>query len=693
MTAASAVSYDRATFDRIISPKSIVIIGASNNKSKPGGSVTRNVMGSFKGDLYLVNQNAEVIDGKASVASVDELPNGIDLAIIAIPAKGVYDQMKKLSAKNCKTVIVLTAGFGETDEKGKAEEARLVELANAEGITMIGPNVVGIVSPNYYGKFAGILPQLKKASIDVVSASGATIDYLGEQADLRGLRLQSVFSMGNSAQTAVEDVVEMLDESYTKDSAQVKMIYMEGVKKPAKLLKHARSLSEKGCILVGIKSGVSEQGSRAAASHTGAMATSDTVVQALFDKCGIIRVRSKYELVEVGSALAALRNKTNVRKICAITDAGGPGVMLTDELNKYGLTMPALKENTKKRIFEVIPAFGSATNPVDCLPTQTGAQIAAIIRILNEEKEDIDAVVVLSGNSMLSDKWECYGEVVKAMNESPIPVLPVFGGVSTTKDLLERFKGEDKTFFVDEVLLGAALGQIANRTPLYKADAKLANYDQAKLAKLFAGRTGVIPPDVADEILDAAGFKRPQSIVVKSKAEIAKIAPTVQFPVVVKIIGPLHKSDVGGVMVGVKDVAGLEAAWDKMEKIPQFDGILIQQMVMGTEVILGAKKEEGYGHLVMFGLGGIFTEVLKDSQFALAPLGLDESEAIIRKIRSVKMLEGARGQKGMSIPVLADFLTRLGRLVCDFPQISEVDFNPVKGEEANLFVVDCRIII
>ena len=689
-----SLSANAVTYNRIIAPKSIVIIGASNNKSKPGGSATRNVMSSFKGDLYLVNQNAEVIDGKQSVANVEDLPDGIDLALIAIPAKGVYEQMQKLSAKNCKTVIVMTAGFGETDERGKAEEARLVELANQEGITMIGPNVVGVVSPNFYGKFAGILPQLKEGTIDVVSASGATIDYVMEQAEFRGVKLQAVFSMGNSAQTSVEDVVEMLDAAYVPgESAQVKMIYMEGVKKPAKLLKHARSLSEKGAILVGIKSGVSEQGSRAAASHTGALATSDTVVQALFDKCGIIRVRSKYELVEIGAALASLGNRTDIRKVCAITDAGGPGVMLTDELNKYGLTLPALREKTQKRIFEHIPAFGSATNPVDCLPTQTGAQIAAVIRILNEEQEDIDAVVVLTGNSGLSDKWECYGTLLEIAKESKIPVLPLLSGITTSRELIDRYKSHDKCFFIDEVLLGAALGQIANRKALYKADAKIANYDKAALDKIFAGLSGVVPPDTADTILDAAGFKRPQSIVVKSKDEIAKIASTVQFPVVVKIIGPLHKSDVGGVLVGVKDQAGLEAAWDKMEKINLFDGILIQQMVMGTEVILGAKKEEGYGHLILFGLGGIFTEVFKDSQFALAPLGLDESEALVRSIRSVKMLEGARGQKGMSIPVLADFVTRLGQLVCDFPQISEVDFNPVKGEEANLFVVDCRIII
>ena len=313
--------------------------------------------------------------------------------------------------------------------------------------------------------------------------------------------------------------------------------------------------------------------------------------------------------------------------------------------------------------------------------------------MLAEEHEDIDAVVVLTGNSMLSDKWDTYSEIIKAMDESPIPVLPVLSAVSTTQPLLERFKQAGKSYFVDEVKLGTALGQIRNRMPLYEPEATLANYDHARLAKLLNSRKGVLPPDVCDELLDAAGLRRPHSLVIKDIAEIPRRAKDIRWPVVVKVIGPLHKSDVGGVVVGVSTEQDLEAAWAKMSKIENFDGILIQQMVPGTEVILGAKKEEGYGHLVMFGLGGIFTEVLKDSQFALAPLGLKESEALIRRIRSVKLLEGVRGQKGMSIPILADYVTRLGQLVCDFPQISEVDFNPVKGEGQDLFVVDCRIIV
>jgi acetyltransferase len=271
--------------------------------------------------------------------------------------------------------------------------------------------------------------------------------------------------------------------------------------------------------------------------------------------------------------------------------------------------------------------------------------------------------------------------------------MPVLTPVTTCRELIEKLKHTGKSYFFDEVNLGTALGRIHNRLPLYEPEVELGNYDHEKLARILAGREGVLPPELCDELLDSAGFKRPQTIVVKSKAEIRDVAKSIQWPVVAKVIGPLHKSDVGGVIVGIKTRDALESAWDRLSKIDQFDGVLIQQMVPGPEVILGAKKEAGYGHLMMFGLGGIFTEILKDNQFSLAPLGLQESEDLIRRIRSVKVLEGSRGQKGMSIPLLADYLTRLGRLVCDFPQISEVDFNPVKGEGENLFVVDCRIII
>lgn len=686
-------NYD-AAYRRLIQPKSIVVVGASNNPSKPGGGITKNIIEkNYTGDLYLVNKSGGDIRGISTYTSIADLPNGIDLGIVVIPAGGVYQAMDELGEKNCKTIIILTAGFSEADEKGKAEEKRLIELSQRLGLTMIGPNCVGIITPHYCGKFAGINPELRKGSIDIISASGATVDYLMEQAEVRGLKFDNVITLGNSAHWGVEDVIELLDENHSSENAPIKFIYIEAVKKPEKLLKHARSLTRKGCILVGIKSGVTDDGKRAAASHTGAMATSDTAVQALFDKAGIIRVRSKYELVDIGCALNGLKNKTDLQKICVITDAGGPGVMLTDELNKYGLSIPRFKETTQKKLAEVLAKYATVTNPVDCLPVQTGKQIADAVKVIELQKEGIDAIVVLTGNSMLFDKWESYSAIAGCMDNSTIPVIPVLSGITTAKPLIDKFKKENKSLFVDEVRAGKALGRIGNRPSLYEPETSLKNYDKSKIASILGDHSGVLPAQKCTALLDAAGLSRPKQTIVTKKEELADGSKALQFPVVAKIIGPLHKSDVGGVIVGINTFNELEAAWERLRRIDGFEGILLQEMAIGNEVIIGAKKEAGYGHLIMFGLGGIFTEVFKDSRFALSPLGLGESENLIRGIRAIKMLEGVRNQKGMRIAKLADQLTRISLLVSDFPQISEIDLNPVKGEDENLSIVDCRIII
>jgi len=681
-------------YQKILKPNSIVVVGASNSANKPGGSIVKNLVDyKYSENLYLVNKGGEIICGIRSLMDINLLPDNIDLAIIVIPGTGVCEAMKVLSDKNCKAFIVLSAGFGEADEAGKKMEEEMVSLANERGLTLIGPNCLGIVNSHFRGKFAGIQPKSKKGTIDVISASGATVDYFIEQADLRGLKFDNIISLGNSAQNGVEDIIELLDETHNSESATIKMLYMESIKKPEKLLKHVRSLTRKGCIFVGIKSGVTDDGKRAAASHTGALASSDTAVQAMFDKAAIIRVRSKYELVEIGCALTALKGKTRVQKIGIITDAGGPGVMLTDELNKHGLSIPQLKDSTQKRISEFLPKFGTFSNPVDCLPTQTGKQIFQVIQAIEEQKEDIDALVVLTGNSMLTDKGESYAAIAECMDKCSIPVLPVLSPVSTCKDLLAKFTDQDKVYFVDEVKLGTALGRIHGRKPLYEAADTLPGYDKKKLTELLDGITGVVSVEKCSEILDAAGMKRPGHIVISKKEVLTEKSGVLTFPLAAKIIGPLHKSDCGGVIVGIKNFDELNAAWDEISRVPQFKGLLLQEMVYGNEVIIGARKEEGYGHLIMFGLGGIYTEALKDNIFALAPLGVAESEEIIRSVRSIKMLEGARGQKGMSIPKLADYLTRISMLVLDFSQISEMDLNPIKGEEDNLCVVDFRLII
>ncbi|MCF8095608.1 MAG: CoA-binding protein, partial [Desulfobacteraceae bacterium] len=581
-----------AAYRRIINPESIVVVGASENPSKPGGSVTKNLIeNNYPGKLYLINKAGGEIRGVAANTAIDDLPDDIDLGLIVIPAPGVYQTMHDLGEKNCKTVIVMTAGFGETDEKGKAEEKRLIELAEQKGMTMIGPNCVGIVTPYYRGKFAGIIPGLKRGTIDMISASGATVDYLMEQADSRGLKFDNVISLGNSAHYGVEDMLELLDKNHSSENAPVKFVYLESIKKPRKLLKHARSLTEKGCILVGIKSGVTDDGQRAAASHTGAMASSDISVQALFEKAGIIRVRSKYELVEIGCALNCSRNSTDLRNVSVITDAGGPGVMLTDELNKHGLSIPKFREETQQKLAECLPMHATVTNPVDCLPTQTGKQISDVVHVIDEEKEDVDAIVVLTGNSMLFDKWECYSAIAGCMDNSSIPVLPVLSAIRTSTELIDSFKQEGRTFFVDEVKAGKALGRLGNRPVLYKPERVLENYDKEKVSAALGDYKGVLPAEKCADLLDAAGFKQPGQVIAKNKDELSEVDKRLGWPVAVKVIGTLHKSDVGGVIVGVENNDDLEQAWENLSGIDNFEGVLVQKMAPGGEVIIGANKE------------------------------------------------------------------------------------------------------
>ncbi|MBW1804588.1 MAG: CoA-binding protein, partial [Deltaproteobacteria bacterium] len=352
-------------FNKLFHPKSIVVVGASNDEFKPGGRVTKNIIDhNYAGTLWAINPKSPSIMDLPTYPSIDELPECPELAIIAIPAPLVAGAMEDLGRKGVKVVVVLSAGFSETDEKGKKEEERLLDIADRANMTLIGPNCVGILTPTYVGKFAGINPTLRERSVDFISCSGATVDQLMEQATNRGLTFCNIVTTGNSAQMGVEDILAMVDENYGPGNSRVLLLYMESIKKPQKLLHHARSLHDKGCTVVGVKSGVTEDGERAAASHTGAIATNDRVVEALFEKAGIIRVKSKMELIDMACVLSAIRGDLKGNRVCILTDAGGPGVMLSDECNRQGLELPVLGQRTQERLKGVLPPESPVGNPV-----------------------------------------------------------------------------------------------------------------------------------------------------------------------------------------------------------------------------------------------------------------------------------------------------------------------------------------
>ena len=682
------------TYNALFRPQSIVVVGGSESKSKPGGSVLANIVEHhYKGSIYVVNPGGPVL-GLPTYASISDVPGTPELGIIAIPARLVAGSLEELGRKGTKAVVILSAGFGEKDERGKEEEKKLLAIARDLGMTIIGPNCSGFMTYHYSGKFAGIIPELEPNSIDFISGSGATVDLVMEQAVLRGLKFCNVVNVGNSIQTGVEDLFALYDENYEVDGSPILLLYLENLKKPSLFLKAARSLTRKGCSIIGIKSGISESGARAAASHTGAMATDDTAIEALFEKAGIIRVKSKMEMIDVACALSGTRGSLAGNRACVITDAGGPGVMLTDELERQGFVLPVLGERTRERLKGILPAESSVLNPVDCLPSRTGPQMRQIFQVMGEEEPGrIDVMAVQFGNPGMHPNREIYHEVSEARKTCPIPIVPTLSSVTTCTRQIREFTQQGNSYFVDEVNCGFGLGKVLKRPLIFDAPRSIPGYDREGIAGTLKGKGGVLSADTVTRVLERAGFVFPPQAAASSPDEVRKACDTIGYPVAMKVIGLLHKSDVGGVRLRVGNAAGAVKAWHDLMSIPGASGVAVQKMVEGTEIILGSSRAGDIGQLVMFGLGGIYTEVLKDVSFALAPLADEECRRMIRSIRAYRILEGVRGQKGVSIDVVSVNLARLSRLVSDFPAIREIDINPLKGTGDHLYVVDARIIL
>jgi acyl-CoA synthetase (NDP forming) len=305
--------------------------------------------------------------------------------------------------------------------------------------------------------------------------------------------------------------------------------------------------------------------------------------------------------------------------------------------------------------------------------------------------ENIDYLLVIIGDSRLSDNWEIYQEVIKAMDTGPIPVFPSFCSVISSHDALEKYKQAGKCFFEDEVAMARALGRVVNRPQLTEPVTSMVGFDHHRIAALLAGQSGALSAKITRQVLEAAGLGFPGQLELTERAELNGVS--FKFPWVMKVMGPLHKSDVGGVRVGIQSLDEAQKTWDDLLRIKDASGCMIQQMVSGSEVIMGVNREPGYGHLLAFGLGGIYTEALKDVNFTLAPLSNEEAEKMIRSLRAFALIKGMRGEPGMDIELLKEWLIRISLLVTGFPQIKEMDLNPVKGIGKNLFVVDARIIV
>ncbi len=680
--------------EQLINPKSIVVIGGSNNINKPGGKILKNLIdGDFAGDLYVMNLKESEVQGIKSFNTPEDLPQ-VDLAIIAIAAKYTPDVVEVLtSTKNTKAFIIISAGYSEENEAGKELEDLIVEKINKVDGALIGPNCTGVMNSNHHSIFTEPIPKLNPKGIDFISGSGATACFILESGIPKGLSFSSVYTVGNSAQIGVEEILEYLDDTFVAEtSSKVKLLYVETISNPAKLLKHASSLIRKGCKIAAIKAGSSDAGSRAASSHTGALANSDLAVDSLFQKAGIVRCYGREELMNVASVF--MHPTLEGKNIAIITHAGGPAVMLTDALSDGGLEVPHIEGPVADDLLTKLYAGSSVSNPIDFLATGTAEQLGDIIDFVDQKMPEIDGMVVIFGTPGLVRIFDVYDLLDEKMKTAKKPIYPVLPSTLTANEEVSDFLTKGRINFPDEVNLGRALTKIYNTPKPAAAETTLPEVDIDGIRNIITNaKDGYLNPEDVQALLDAAGIARAGEAVVDTVDNAIIEAEKLGFPIVMKVVGPVHKSDVGGVVLNVKDEETVRAEFERMMQIPETTAILMQPMLSGTELFAGAKYEDSFGHMVLCGMGGIFIEVLKDVSSALCPIEKDKAYEMIRDLKSYKIIEGVRGQEGINEDAFADAIYRLSALLYYAPEIMEMDLNPLLGTAEKVVAVDARIRI
>ena len=539
---------------QLLQPESIVVIGGSNNIHKPGGAVVRNLLsGGYQGTLRIVNPKEDEVQGIKVFHDAKELPP-TDLAILVVAAKFCPQYVEFLAKeKNVRAFIIISAGFGEETHEGAVLEQQILDTCEQYGCALIGPNCIGLLTRWHHSVFTKPIPSLNPKGVDFISGSGATAVFILESAVTKGLPFNSVWSIGNGKQIGIETVLEYMDEHFDPEhDSLVKLLYIENIADPDKLLYHATSLIRKGCRIAAIKAGSSESGSRAASSHTGAIASSDSAVEALFRKAGIVRCFSREELTTVGCIFTLPR--FTGKNVAIVTHAGGPGVMLTDALSKGGMKVPSLSGPVADELKEQLFPGSSVANPIDILATGTPEHLGIAIDYCENRFENIDAIMVIFGTPGLVQLYEAYDVLHKKILECKKPIFPILPSVNTAGPEVQEFLSRGHVNFSDEVTLATALTQIMRTPEPADQQIQIHGVDVPRIRRIVDNiqENGYIAPELVHQLLESAGIPTVPEFVSDKKDEVIAFAEKCGFPVVAKVVGPVHKSDVGGVALNIR---------------------------------------------------------------------------------------------------------------------------------------------
>ncbi|MGI0008416.1 MAG: 4-hydroxybutyrate--CoA ligase [Nitrosopumilaceae archaeon] len=693
-----------------LSPKSIAIIGASDKEGSVGRAITSNIMRGYTGKIFPISPTRDTVFDKKAYKNVLDVPEEIDLAVIITKNDVVPSVLEECGKKKIKGAIVITAGFKEVNEEGAALERRLGEIAKQFGLRIIGPNCLGVMNlapqTMMNSTFLKVTP--KSGGIALVSQSGAICAALVEDASAQGIGFSAVISMGNKVDLNEVDILRILAEH---EQTKVIVMYLEDLGNGPEFLKICKQITRLNPIkkpIVVLKSGRSPEGAKAAMSHTGALMGSDEIYDALLKQSGAIRVDTMEELFDYATAFSKQPLPTQ-GDLVIVSNAGGPAIISTDACSKLGIKMAKIEE-IRPKINAVIPPWGSSRNPVDIVGD---ADFNRFDNVLNEvlAHPNVGSVIAMCTPSATLD-YNKLAEVIVNMSKkySSKTILASLMGLDEgikNKEILAQGGIPHYTYAETAIHSLNAMQRFTQWSQTPEGTVRKFTINKKKVEKVFAqvkaeGRKNLLEEE-GQEVLRAYGFPVPKSILATKDKEAIQAAKKIGFPVVMKIASPqiIHKSDAGGVKVGLKNPQEVRTAFKeiiknakKYDKKATIKGVLVQEMVKGgKETIIGSKLESGFGPVVMFGMGGIYVEVLKDVTFRLAPITNKEADEMISSIKTNKLLQGVRGEKPSDLKKLSECIQRLSQLVSDFKEIKELDMNPVLVFEngKGCKVVDVRI--
>ena len=698
------------SLDCFFSPQSIAIIGASTNTSKLGYAVLDNLVnGDFLRDgrkVYPINPKADEILGLPAYPLVSDIPDPIDLAVIVIPYPLVPEAMRTCGEKGIPAVIVISAGFREAGMDGLEREQELIEITNEYNIRLIGPNCLGVINtviPMNASFSAGLPPN---GPMDFMSQSGALGTAILDWAQAGRLGLNKFVSLGNKADVSEIDLLR----AWAKDpTSNVILSYMEGLPDGQEFISVAREVSKIKPI-VALKSGVTQAGSRAVSSHTGSLAGSEQAYEAAFRQSGVLRAHSLQDLFDMARAFGYLSPLQGDR-IAIVTNAGGPGILATDALERAGLKLARFKPECIKALEQFLPDAASAANPIDVLGDARADRYRfALEQVI--ESPSVDGILVILTPQAMTEIVETAAVIAEISEKVDIPILASFMGEARVEAGIETMAKHNVPNFAFPERAAMVL-QAMSQYREYRArplpSFESFNVDQKAVREtidrvLDEGRLSIGDAE-AKSILTAYGLQAPPSEIAETAEKAVEIAAEMGYPVVLKIASPdiLHKTDVGGVKVGLQNATDVRDAFDlityrSQRYLPEARlwGCQVQKMVpSGLEILIGMNRDPQFGPLVTFGLGGIYVEALKDASFRIAPFSRDEAAQMLTEIRAKALLDGVRGEPPVDKETLIEALLRISQLVLDFPEIAELDINPfiVFEEGRGGVALDMRLIL